>query len=177
MAEATEHYVQAPAMTTPTPLAFGVRRGEPVLVGPAAPTPRETKRLSDIDDQETLRWHVPFVFVYRGGRGEVVRAAEAGDRDPAAAIRRALSEALVPYYPLAGRLREVEGRKLVVDCTGEGVVFMEADCMAELEAAGLRPPFPCMDQLLRRRRLWRRAQQPLAAHPGIQHVVLRGERL
>ena len=49
---------------------------------------------------------------------------------------------------VARRLREVEGRKLVVDCTGEGVVFMEADCMAELEAAGLRPPFPCMDQLL-----------------------------
>ena len=52
---------------------------------------------------------------------------------------------------VAGRLREVEGRKLVVDCTGEGVVFVEADadvCMAELEAAGLRPPFPCMDQLL-----------------------------
>ena len=141
-------------MTTPMPLAFGVRRGEPVLVGPAAPTPRETKRLSDIDDQETLRGHVPFVFVYRGGRGEVVRAAEAGDRDPAATIRRALGEALVPYYPLAGRLREVEGRKLVVDCTGEGVTFVEADAdvrLAELEAAssgGLRPPFPCMDQLL-----------------------------
>ena len=48
-------------------------------------------------------------------------------------------------------MREVEGQKLVVDCTGEGVVFVEADadvCMAELAAAGLRPPFPCMDQLL-----------------------------
>jgi len=52
---------------------------------------------------------------------------------------------------VARRLREVEGRKLVVDCAGEGVVFVEADadvCMAELELAGLRPPFPCMDQLL-----------------------------
>ena len=149
MPEATEHYVQAPAMTT-TPLAFAVRRREPVLVGPAAPTPRETKRLSDIDDQETLRGHVPFLFLYRGGGG-----ARADDgRDPASAVRRALGEALVPYYPLAGRLREVEARKLVVDCTGEGVMFVEADAdvrLAELEAASsgeLRPPFPCMDQLL-----------------------------
>ncbi|KAL6883512.1 hypothetical protein ACP4OV_010926 [Aristida adscensionis] len=134
-------------MTSST-LAFAVRRQEPLLVGPAAPTPRETKRLSDIDDQEVLRGLVPFVFFYRG---RVVAGGDGHDDDPAAVIRRALGEALVPYYPLAGRLREVEGRKLVVDCTGEGVVFVEADGdvrLAELEAAGLRPPFPCMDQLL-----------------------------
>ncbi|CAN6374786.1 unnamed protein product [Urochloa humidicola] len=131
-------------MTTP---GFSVRRREPVLVGPSKPTPRETKRLSDTDDQETLRSHVPFVFFYRGG----VHAHADGRDDPASVIRRALGEALVPYYPLAGRLREVEARKLVVDCTGEGVMFVEADAdvrLAELEAAGLRPPFPCMDQLL-----------------------------
>jgi len=128
-------------------LDFAVRRRRPELVGPARQTPRETKRLSDIEDQLGLRWHVPFVLFYRG-RG---RGAAAGGDDPAAVVRRALGEALVPYYPLAGRLREVEGRKLVVDCTGEGVVFVEADAdvrLAELEAAGLMPPFPCMDQLL-----------------------------
>ncbi|KAF8732043.1 hypothetical protein HU200_015999 [Digitaria exilis] len=123
----------------------GNPRQEPELVGPARPTPRETKRLSDIDDQQGLRLHVPLVLFYRrrvaGGHGD----------DPAAVVRRALGEALVPYHPLAGRLREVEGRKLVVDCTGEGVLFVEADAdvrLADLEAAGLRPPFPYMDQLL-----------------------------
>ena len=126
-------------------LDFAVRRREPELVGPARQTPRETKRLSDIEDQVGLRWHVPFVLFYRG-RGDA-----AGNDDPAALVRRALGEALVPFFPLAGRLREVEGRKLVVDCTGEGVVFVEADAdvrLEELEAAGLRPPFPCKDQLL-----------------------------
>ncbi|TVU00196.1 hypothetical protein EJB05_54375, partial [Eragrostis curvula] len=131
-------------MTMTTTLSFAVRRKNPVLVGPATATPRETKRLSDIDDQEFCRGHVSNVLFYRG-------RLQADERDPAVVIRRALGEALVPYYPLAGRLREVEERKLVVDCTGEGVLFVEADAdvrLAELEASGLRLPFPCMDQLL-----------------------------
>uniref|UniRef100_A0A0E0LIW3 Uncharacterized protein n=1 Tax=Oryza punctata TaxID=4537 RepID=A0A0E0LIW3_ORYPU len=128
-------------------LSFPVRRRAPELIAPASPTPRETKRLSDLDDPETLRWQVPNVFVYRAGR----RARSPSTADPVDTIRRALAAALVPYYPFAGRLREVEGRKLVVDCTGEGVMFVEADAdvrVAELEASGLRAPFPCMDQLL-----------------------------
>nr|CAB3463867.1 unnamed protein product [Digitaria exilis] len=129
---------------TMTPLTFAVRRQDPELVGPAGPTPRETKRLSDIDNQGR-RMHDSAAFFYRGGLRE-------GD-DPAAVIRRALGEALVPYYPLAGRLREVAGMKLVVDCTGEGVLFVEADAdvrLAELEAAtgGLRELLPFREQLL-----------------------------
>ncbi|GJM90590.1 hypothetical protein PR202_ga06889 [Eleusine coracana subsp. coracana] len=45
----------------------------------------------------------------------------------------------------------MEGGRLVVDCTGEGVWFTEADAdvrLADLEAAGLRPPFSYIDQLL-----------------------------
>ncbi|CAL5078855.1 unnamed protein product [Urochloa decumbens] len=132
-------------------IAFAVRRRSPELVGPARKTPRETKRMSDIEDQVGLRWHVPFVLFYRARRGGGAAGADDRDDDPAAVVRRTLGEALVPYYPLAGRLREVEGQKLVVDCTGEGVLFVEADAdvrLAELEAAGLTPPFPCMDQLL-----------------------------
>lgn len=126
-------------------LSFTVLRREPVLVGPASPTtPREKKRLSDVDDQDELRSHICGIFFYRGGglaRG-----------DPVDIIRRALSEALVHYYPLAGRLREVEERKLVVDCTGEGVTFVEADAdvrLVDLEAdvPGLMPPFPWIEEL------------------------------
>ncbi|KAM3370360.1 hypothetical protein ACQJBY_017959 [Aegilops geniculata] len=126
-------------------LSFTVIRREPVLVSPASPTTsRERKRLSDVDDQDELRAHIRGIFFYRGGR--LARG------DPVDIIRRALSEALVHYYPLAGRLREVGGRKLVVDCTGEGVTFVEADAdvrLADLEAdvPGLMPPFPWIKEL------------------------------
>lgn len=126
-------------------LTFAVRRRAPVLIGPASPTPTETKRLSDVDDQGELRSQVRGIFFYRGSSAGMAR-------DPVDIFRRALSDALVHYYPLAGRLREVEDRKLVVDCTGQGVTFVEADAdvrLADLEAhgPGLVPPFPCIEEL------------------------------
>ncbi|TVU02071.1 hypothetical protein EJB05_52437, partial [Eragrostis curvula] len=72
---------------------FAVRRRDPELVGLARPTPRETKRLSDIDDQIGLRWHMPLVFFYRGG------GVGHEEKDPVRVVRRALGEALcdTPY--------------------------------------------------------------------------------
>ncbi|OEL30111.1 Benzyl alcohol O-benzoyltransferase [Dichanthelium oligosanthes] len=71
-------------------------------------------------------------------------------QDPAPVIRNAVAKALVHYFPLAGRLRELEGRKLAVDCTGEGVPFVEADADVRLEHFGdtVHPPLPCLDELL-----------------------------
>ena len=65
-------------------------------------------------------------------------------------IRDALAEAFVIYYPFAGRLREVSGGKLVVDCTGEGVLFIEADADVRMEQFGeaLHPPFPFLEELI-----------------------------
>nr|CAB3494575.1 unnamed protein product [Digitaria exilis] len=78
-----------------------VSRQEPELVGPARPTLRETKRLSDIDDQQGLRLHVPLVLFYRrrvaGGHGD----------DPAAVVRRALGEALDKWKNLVKACKKV----------------------------------------------------------------------
>ncbi|CAI0475954.1 unnamed protein product [Linum tenue] len=124
-------------------LVFKVHRREPELVRPAKPTPYEVKLLSDIDDQEGLRFHIPVIQFYK-------HVPSMRGKDPVAVIRRALSEALVPYYPFAGRLREGPNRKLMVECTAEGVLFVEADADVRLAEFGdqLQPPFPCMKELL-----------------------------
>ncbi|KAK1307128.1 Benzyl alcohol O-benzoyltransferase [Acorus calamus] len=124
-------------------LVFTVRRKEPVLVVPVEPTPREVKPLSDIDDQEGLRFHIPVIQFYRRNPSVI-------GRDPVRVIREALARALVFYYPFAGRLREGTRKKLSVDCTGEGALFIEADADVTLQHFGdaLQPPFPCLEELI-----------------------------
>ncbi|KAK7345239.1 hypothetical protein VNO77_15833 [Canavalia gladiata] len=126
-----------------TSLVFTVRRGKPELVAPAKATPHEVKLLSDIDDQEGLRFQIPIIQFYRHD------PSNAG-KDPVDVIRKALAETLVFYYPFAGRLREGPNRKLMVECTGEGVLFIEADADVTLDQFGdpLQPPFPCLEELL-----------------------------
>ncbi|TXG75512.1 hypothetical protein E1A91_D13G190800v1 [Gossypium mustelinum] len=125
------------------PLKFTVRRCEPELVAPAKPTPYEQKLLSDIDDQASLRFQVPVINFYQ-------YEPSMEGKDPAEVIREAIAQTLVCYYPFAGRLREGATGKLIVDCTGEGVIFIKADADVTLEQFGepLRPPFPCSDELL-----------------------------
>lgn len=123
-------------------LQFKVARKPAVLVAPSLSTPKESLYLSNIDDQAGLRFHIPIVQFYRFDPSKK-------GQDPARVIREGLAKALVFYYPFAGRLRDAPGGKLVVDCTGEGVLFVEADADVALEEFGdLQPPFPCWEDLL-----------------------------
>ncbi|KAL2347777.1 hypothetical protein Fmac_001777 [Flemingia macrophylla] len=126
-----------------TSLVFTVRRREAELIAPAKPTPREVKPLSDIDDQEGLRFQIPVIQFYR-------KETSQEGKDPVEVIRKAVAKTLVFYYPFAGRLREGRGRKLMVDCTGEGILFIEADADVTHNQFGdaLQPPFPCLEQLV-----------------------------
>ncbi|GMJ11306.1 hypothetical protein like AT5G17540 [Hibiscus trionum] len=125
------------------PLTFTVRRCKPELVAPAKPTPCEQKLLSDIDDQASLRVQVRLVHFYR-------HQPSMEGKHPADVIRMALAQTLVLYYPFAGRLREGANGKLIVDCNGEGVLFIKADADVTLQQFGdaLQPPFPCFNELL-----------------------------
>ncbi|XWS64986.1 hypothetical protein CRYUN_Cryun05aG0052100 [Craigia yunnanensis] len=131
------------ALLPPASLVFTVRRHEEELVVPAMPTPHECKLLSDIDDQQGLRYQMPGIHFYR------YNSCMKG-KDPAKVIKEALAQALVFYYPFAGRLREGPNGKLMVDCTGEGVLFIEADANVTFDEFGdeFYPPFSCFDELL-----------------------------
>ncbi|KAH9626921.1 hypothetical protein KSS87_014982 [Heliosperma pusillum] len=124
-----------------TPLLFKVTKQKPTLITPAKATPYEFKELSEIDNQQRLRFFEAVIQFHRSG--------PADGPDPVKVIKEALGKALVAYYPLAGRLRQKEQGKLVVECNGEGIMFVEAHADVTLSQFGepLYPPFPCTDEL------------------------------
>ncbi|KAF3449615.1 hypothetical protein FNV43_RR10346 [Rhamnella rubrinervis] len=123
-----------------------VSRCKPELLVPAKPTPCEVKKLSDIDNQ--LRNQIPEIWFYKNNNNEYPSIMEG--KDPVKVIREALSRALVYYYPLAGRVKEGNDGKLVVDCNGKGVLFVEAEADFKLEQLGhaIQPPFPFLNEVL-----------------------------
>ncbi|KAF0912211.1 hypothetical protein E2562_013166 [Oryza meyeriana var. granulata] len=66
--------------------------------------------------------------------------------EPAMTIKRALSQALVYYYPLAGRVTgAANGGQLRISCTGEGVAFVAATASCALKDVKLfDPPFAAL---------------------------------
>ncbi|XP_074265020.1 benzyl alcohol O-benzoyltransferase-like [Silene latifolia] len=125
---------------TITPLALKVTRGKSDIVCPAEPTPREQKMLSDLDDQGGFRLHMAGIIFYKAHPSMDMK-------DPVKVFKDALAKALVFYYPFAGRLVEGTNRKLLVDCTGEGVPFIEAEANASLDDFGSDHSFPLEDLL------------------------------
>jgi len=122
----TQHNTFAMVMTT-----FKAHRSNPELVTPASPTPQGSKTLSDVDSQIPLWFYATVIEFFRPR--DAVDGHETPVVDVAKAIREALAKALVYYYPIAGRLREVSKGKLAVECTGGGVVFVEAHASVRLE--------------------------------------------
>ncbi|KAA8539557.1 hypothetical protein F0562_026249 [Nyssa sinensis] len=103
-------------------MANFVQVKEAVVVTPSDPTPSRLLPLSALDSQLFLRFTIEYLLVYRPSRQ---RGLDKGATT--ARVKDALGRALVPYYPLAGRVRSrADGSGLEVVCRAQGAVFIEA---------------------------------------------------
>lgn len=94
---------------------------EATVIYPSETTPSTVLSLSALDSQLFLRFTIEYLLVYRPRPGLDSLAT-------VARVKSALAKALVPYYPLAGRVRaKQDGSGLLeVVCLGQGAVFIEA---------------------------------------------------
>ncbi|XP_076954639.1 alcohol acyltransferase 9-like [Bidens hawaiensis] len=92
------------------------------LVAPSDPTHSHILKLSAIDSQLFLRFTIEYLLIYQPQPINEVEREDITTR-----VKSALARALVPYYPLAGRVRaRADGSCLEVVCRGQGAVFIEA---------------------------------------------------
>lgn len=103
-----------------------VELGQPNLVPPAEETEKGLYFLSNLDQNIAVIVRTIYCF----------RSDEKDNENAARIIREALEKVLVHYYPLAGRLTISPKGKLIVDCTGEGAVFVEAEANCAIEEIG-----------------------------------------
>lgn len=103
-----------------------VKQGEATLVLPAEKTKKGLYFLSNLDQNIAVIVRTLYCF----------KSDSRGNDDAVEVVKNALSKLLVHHYPLAGKLTiSVEG-KLIVDCTGEGAVFVEAEANCTIEDIG-----------------------------------------
>lgn len=109
-------------------MAFSVTRTRRSTVKPAEKTAisssssTTTLDLSPIDRLHVLRCNARTLHVFKHGP------------EAAIIIRKSLSKALVPYFPLAGRLIESQNGDIQVQCSGDGVWFVEANASCSLDS-------------------------------------------
>ncbi|KAI4326238.1 hypothetical protein MLD38_031571 [Melastoma candidum] len=116
---------------------------ESTMVKPSGETPKYFLWNSNID-LVVPSMHTPSVYFYRPD-------GSANFFDPKV-LKEALGKALVPFYPMAGRLRRDEDGRIEIDCNGEGVLLVEAETTSVIDDFGdfaptleLRKLIPAVD--------------------------------
>ncbi|KAI3759589.1 hypothetical protein L6452_07510 [Arctium lappa] len=116
---------------------------ESTMVRPAEETPRINLWNSNVD-LVVPNFHTPSVYFYRPN-------GATNFFDPKV-MKEALSKALVPFYPMGGRLKRDEDGRIEIDCQGQGVLFVEAESDGVIDDFGdfaptleLRKLIPAVD--------------------------------
>ncbi|RZC84972.1 hypothetical protein C5167_047756 [Papaver somniferum] len=107
---------------------------ELIVVKPAEETPKLSLWMSNVD--RLFRKHVQAVYFYRRPTLTVGSSSCSKDFFNSTVLKDGLSKALVTYYPIAGRLKRSESGRVEIDCTGEGVILIEAETDSCIEDLG-----------------------------------------
>ncbi|KAL1535493.1 alcohol acyltransferase 9 [Salvia divinorum] len=101
-------------------MASNVIVTEANFITPSEPTPNHILRLSTLDSKLFACFIYEYLFIYEPLHGV--------DQDAITEnVKAALSLALVPYYPLAGKVQvQNESPGLEVECSGQGILFIRA---------------------------------------------------
>ena len=113
---------------------------ESSMVRPISETPSGSLWLSNIDLVMPTTLHPSTVYFYRSNG-----AATFFD---VAVLKDALARVLVDFYPYAGRLEKADDGRIQINCNTEGVLFVEADCDAQLDDLGDFSPRPDLANLV-----------------------------
>lgn len=109
------------------------------MVKPAEETPRVALWNSNVD-LVVPRFHTPSVYFYRPNG--------ASDFFDAEVMKKALSKALVAFYPMAARLKRDDDGRIEIDCNGQGVLFVEAQTPSSVDDFGDFAPTLQLKQLI-----------------------------
>lgn len=109
------------------------------MVRPAQETPKRNLWNSNVD-LVVPSMHTPSVYFYRPNGSSSFFDAKV--------MKEALSRVLVPFYPMAGRLRRDEDGRIEINCNGEGVLFVEAETGSVVEDFGDFAPSLELRQLI-----------------------------
>ncbi|XP_010500344.1 PREDICTED: shikimate O-hydroxycinnamoyltransferase-like [Camelina sativa] len=109
------------------------------IVRPAAETPVTNLWNSHVD-LIIAKYHTPSVYFYRP-------TGASNFFDPQV-LKDALSKALVPFYPMAGRLKKDDDGRIEIDCNDAGVLFVVADTLSVIDDLGDFAPSLTLRQLI-----------------------------
>ncbi|XP_077222634.1 shikimate O-hydroxycinnamoyltransferase-like [Tasmannia lanceolata] len=112
---------------------------ESSMVRPERETPNGELWISNID-LVVPKMHTLSVYFYRPNGSSTFFDAHL--------LKESLSKALVPFYPMAGRLKRDDTGRIQINCNASGVLFVEADTSAVIDDFGDFAPTAELKQLI-----------------------------
>ncbi|XVF20398.1 hypothetical protein REPUB_Repub11eG0195000 [Reevesia pubescens] len=119
-------------------IPLSIDRKDVVLVKPSKPTPSEVLSLSTVDNTPTYQLLGQIIGVYQANNIDSSHTLDQSfcheQADPVCIMEEAVSNILVYYYPLAGKLTRQKDGTAGVNCNADGVPFLVATANCHLSS-------------------------------------------